>query len=188
MNKESIKILQGNLDSLVRKYNILINDNSFNEALNIMKNIDAVTRELQYIGENVITSDITIKNDWYDILKLFVEKKISHRIELEYGNNAEVKHRGTGKTTALFRLSNDYKIPILVKNYEREHIELEKLSKSLGLHIAVVDLKMLNMVQYRKCDVILVDEMTKFDFDVDSQRSRENILNSKVVVGFTNNL
>lgn len=188
MFKETVKRkLQDDIEFLLEKHSKEIIKEHIGDALNIMKDIDIALNQLSKILD-LPNETYSIKNDWYDILKIFIEKKMSQRIYLEYGGNAEVKHRGTGKTTALLRLSNDYNIPILVKNYEREHTELEKHANLLGLHIIVIDFKMLNLAQFKKHDILLIDEMTKFDFDIDNQRSREYILNNKIIIGFKNNL
>lgn len=55
MKKESIKKLQDNLDVLVEIHTNLINEGKFNEAYNVMKNVDAITRQLQYMGVTIIT-------------------------------------------------------------------------------------------------------------------------------------
>lgn len=193
MKQDLINSLKKDISLLIEKHSNEIAKDNFGQALNIMKDIDATLYQLKIITDINEEFDLNkkdnIKNGWYDILKFFVETKQPQLIQLDYTNKENViKHRGTGKTTALLRLSNDYNLPILVKNFEREHNELDKLSKSIGLHIIVVDLKMLNMVQYRTHDVLLVDENTKFDFTNDNLRGYENKLDSKILIGFKNNL
>ena len=180
MKKNNVKVLQDKLDDLVEMYGKLIDKFNFNEALNVMKNIEIIIRQLQILGENVVTGDYTFKTDWYDILKFFIEKKQSQLIQLDYvSHEKELVHRGTGKTTTLFKLSNDYRIPILVKNYEKEHEELENFADKLGLHIIVVDTRMLNKKQFEKIDILLVDENT----DMSNIVFRgSNIL--KTIIGF----
>lgn len=68
MKQESIRMLQDNLDNLVVKHNILIKDNKFGEALNVMKNIDAITYQLKRLGVLFITD--TNENT----IELYVEK------------------------------------------------------------------------------------------------------------------
>lgn len=133
----------------------------------------------KYVSEQIIEN--YNKQNWYDILKFFVETKQSQLIQLDYtSNEKQMIHRGTGKTTALLKLSNDYNIPILVKSYEKEHNELEKIANKFGFNISVVDTRMLNMKQYEKIDILLVDE----NIDMNSVVLRgSDIL--KTIIGFS---
>lgn len=184
MKKESINILQSTLDKLVEKHTSLINFRKYNKALNVMKNIEAVTRQLKDLGVSIIIEE---KNnqflDWYNLLKFFIDSKQSQLIELDYSSmENEKKHRGTGKTTALFKLSNDYNIPILVENYQNEHIDLISRANDMGFHILVVDRKMLNLPQFRHKEIILVDE--KISLELYKNSLRDNILDEKIIIGF----
>ena len=186
MKQESLNLLQKNIDILSQKYDLTIKSGNFGEALNIMKNIDALTRQLDFIGQKVtITNDDTYKNPWYDILKFFIENKMPQLIKLNYSTNEnELKHKGTGKTTALLRLSQDYNIPIFTDNYQRFEPELKRKAKDLNLHIKVLDYKMLNMKQFQKDEVLLVDENTNID-NIDGFFFKGNMSLPKIIIGFT---
>lgn len=110
-------------------------------------------------------------------MKYFIETKQPQLIDLVYKDNgAEMKHRGTGKTTALVRLSHDYKIPIYTSKIHSS--ALKDREKELNLSVIIIDdLRGLNMVQYKNKNMILIDEMTDID-KIDRDRY--------VVIGFTN--
>lgn len=121
-------------------------------------------------------NSIKVKNHWYDILKFFVENKIPQLIELDYSNHEnELKHRGTGKTSAIVRLSNDYNIPIYT-NKPYYNVGLIDRNKEFNLNAIIVDdISKLNMSQYNK-GILLVDEVTNIS-KIDT--------NHFTIIGFT---
>ncbi|MDF2588205.1 MAG: hypothetical protein K0S41_2046 [Anaerocolumna sp.] len=188
MKQESIKLLQNNLDNLVTKYDLLIKNNNYNEALNVMKNIEIILRQLKELGVSAFTneeSDVKGKLlDWYAVLKFFIDTKQPQLIDLKYSPvDIQDKHRGTGKTTTLLRLSNDYNIPIFTDNYKLYEPELKRKASNLNLHITVLDYRMLNMKQYENIEILLVDENTNIN---NSSLRGNNIL--KIFIGFKNNI
>lgn len=186
MKRENIIKLQRSLDNLIEIHNQLILSNKFNEALNVMKNIEAITRQLrEFDSPIVIESEENSHLDWYNVLKFFIETKQSQLIELDYSDKEnEKKHRATGKTTALLRLSNDYNIPILIRYNDPNNIEhklIKEKAEAMNLNVVCVDLKMLNLAQYKNYDVLLIDESTYFCL---KHKLDSSILKNKVLVGF----
>jgi len=125
-----------------------------------------------------IIKDYDRDNKWYDILKFFIDSNQSQLIELDYSNKTEeVKHHGTGKTTALIRLANEYNLPVIT---DKIHFNLLKdIEKSLNLTVNIVnDLSILAMPQYKNINTVLIDENTNSRF-----------INSKyTIIGFKNNI
>jgi len=176
MKQESLNLLQKNIDILSQKYDLAIKSDNFGEALNIMKNIDALTRQLDFIGQKVtITTNDTYKNPWYDVLKFFIETGQPQLIRLDYTSlDAEKKHRGTGKTTALLQLSNDYNIPIVFTGNDSIRItqDLKDRAKNLGLTTTVIEYK--RGLRFSQ-DIILIDEGTRLC----------DLPDNKIIIGFT---
>lgn len=187
MKRENIIKLQRSLDNLIEIHNQLILSNKFNEALNVMKNIEAITRQLKDLDLPIIIEEEKYEQflDWYNVLKFFIETKQSQLIELDYSDKEnEKKHRATGKTTALLRLSNDYNIPILIRYNDPNNIEhklIKEKAEAMNLNVVCVDLKMLNLAQYKNYDVLLIDESTYFCL---KHKLDSSILKNKVLVGF----
>lgn len=189
MKRENIIKLQRSLDNLIEIHNQLILSNKFNEALNVMKNIEAITRQLKDLDLPIIIEEEKYEQflDWYNVLKFFIETKQSQLIELDYSDREnEKKHRATGKTTALLKLSNDYNIPILVSNYKSEYSDLKNKADALGLHITMVDIKMINLMQFRDTQILLVDENTsKYLLSNEfKERYRGINLDNRILIGF----
>jgi hypothetical protein len=227
MNTNDLIIKLGeNLETLTVQYTKCITTSNYNEALNIMKNIDMVVKQLKELDFQTFTSKYgtndsetgeeikelaiwkqngfgqiknhevfkiiesgtisganikrclnnEIHNDWYNILKFFIETKQSQLINLDYTNHEnEMKHRGTGKTTAIVRLSSDYRIPIYSSKIHSAL--LKDIQKELNLDAVIIDdIKLLNMRQYSCKGIILVDELTDIS-KIDSEKF--------IIVGFT---
>lgn len=166
MKKENVTMLQDSLDLLMYKYNELLGKGSYNEALNVMKNFEMVIRQLQNLGENIIVPDNQFF-DWYSVLKFFIETKQSQLIQLDYtSHEKELVHRGTGKTTALVRLSSDYRIPIYTKKYYMT--TFNDRAKEFNLNpIIVTEIRDLNLRQYNQKNIILIDELNKEELNTD---------------------
>jgi len=189
MKKESVIELQKSLDKLISAHSKLISEGRINEAFNVMKNVESITRQLREFGVPITIEEESNNQflDWYSVLKFFIETKQSQLIELDYSNRKnEMKHRATGKTTTLLKLSNNYGIPILVKNYQSDGHNLEEYAKTMGLHVRIVDLRMLDMLQFQNIDILLVDEATTFyilsdDFKINHRGTN---LHNKILIGF----
>ena len=165
-------------------------ESSFNNVFNtITKNWDTMSTDIKdsickFVGgkkdKNIVSSIVeeSIKldkaNPWYDFLKYFITNKQNQLLKLDYSSmEAQNQHRGTGKTSAIVRLSNDFNIPIYTNN---SHIStLRDRAKELKLNpIILSEIRQLNLPQYEKCNMVLVDEMTDSNL----------IPDYKIIVGF----
>lgn len=179
MKQKSIEILQDNLDGLVRKYDVLVKDDKFNESLNVIKNIESTIKQLVYLNVPIINNEEDSEFlDWYSVLKLFIETKQSQLINLDCSSiDAQIKHRGTGKTTALLQLANDYDIPIYCNGHIGTIQILKDKAKCLNIRPTIIDNKRdFNLVQLKNQEIILVDENTYLD----------DLPKDKIIIGFTN--
>lgn len=123
-------------------------------------------------------------NKWYEILKVFIEAKQSQLIRLDYSNKEEeLKHRGTGKTESLIKLSNDYDIPILTGEYGNCKSFIKKRASDLNLNVTVLDYKTLNTKQFENVDMLLVDE----DMSTRSDDHLMEFYKNKIFIGFKRN-
>lgn len=171
MKQESLDLLQNNIDELTKKYDTLVKNNSFGEALNVMKNIDALTRQLDFIGQKV-----TIKPnnndkfyDWYNVLKFFIETKQPQLIQLDYSTEEKtMRHRCTGKTTALTRLSIEYNIPILSKQVQSFVYKDRSDELQIASPIVISDRSKM-LLQYTSKKIFLVDEF-ELPFEIDKDK------------------
>lgn len=176
MKQESVKLLQNTLDGLIKTYNNLLRDGKYNEALNVMKNVEMVIRQLKELGITTITEEKAEDKflDWYNVLKFFIETKQSQLIKLDNSSEeSEKKHRGTGKTTTLCKLSNDFGIPIYTS--PQYQFVFEDRAKELGIKITTVN----HPLQIQD-EIILVDEASSL-LNKDKISGTKNIL-----IGFTN--
>ena len=180
MKQESVKLLQDLLDEMIKTYNDLLKDGKYNEALNVMKNVEMTIRQLKELGVSTITESKAEGKflDWYSVLKFFIETKQSQLIKLDNSSEeSEKKHRGTGKTITLCKLSNNYGIPIYTSP-QRKFV-FEDRAKELGIRATIIDdLKMLKMFQLKNKEIILVDEGV--DTTSDIFRGID-----KIIIGFT---
>ena len=112
-----------------------------------------------YEGKSVlIEKHKSRSNQWYNILKFFIETKQSQLIQLGYSTEEdELKHRCTGKTSAIVRLANDFNIPIYTNKLYCD-VGLIDRSKEFNANTIIVDdLSKLNIEQCNK-GILLVDE------------------------------
>lgn len=175
MKKESVKKLQDNLDVLVEIHTNLINEGKFNEAYNVMKNIDVITRQLKDWGIPIITENEVSDSflDWYDILKFFIETKQSQLIELEYSSiEAQNKHRGTGKTFNIAKLAAEYNLTIYEPSKTKQSIFYDRL-KELGIDTKI---SFINSLRGHRGKIILIDETTNVDVDINNIDYINNVL------------
>lgn len=175
MKQESINLLQDILDGLIKTYNNLIRNGKYNEALNVMKNVDMIVRQLKELGRTAIREEKEDNFlDWYSVLKFFIETKQPQLIKLDNSSEeSEKKHRGTGKTTTLCKLSNDYGIPICTS--PQYQFVFEDRAKELGIHITTV-----NHPRQIQGEIVLVDEALSL-LNKDTFSGTKNTL-----IGFTN--
>lgn len=158
MKKESIKLMQDNLDFLVQKHSELLRSGKYNEALNVMKNVDSMVRQLRELGISLDDNEL----DWYSVLKFFIETKQSQLIYLDYSSKENIaKHRGTGKTTAIVKLATEFNLPIYEPNNRQQLVYLDKLNQ-LG---KTTNLEFVNYIDNGLSEIILVDETAKINLD-----------------------
>lgn len=179
----SVKLLRENLDNLIKSHDTLIKQNKFNEAFNVMKNVHIITEQLRHLGFSVIDEeDVSTDSeilDWHNVLKFFIENKIPQIIQLDCTDeNAISKHRGTGKTTTILKLSSEHKIPVLYNNSEAGIREVKDMASLLNLKPIIIRSECeMNLKQYNN-KIMLVDEHSCLD----------NINTDKyMVIGFTKN-
>lgn len=177
MKQESIKLLQENLDMLVSLNSKLVHEGKFNDAFNVMKNFDCAVKQLASLNIPIIfenTKDGKIL-DWYNVLKFFIDTKQPQIIKLNNSNKDEqIKHRGTGKTYSLLKLSSDFKLPIITNN--SNYNNLIETSDYLGLDTLILNKSsMLCMGQFKNNSIVLVDEGT----DIPN-------IKDKIIIGFSN--
>jgi hypothetical protein len=176
MKQESVKLLQKNLDTLTNTYDQFIANGKYNEALNVIKNLEMVIRQLQHLG----VEDIIIKSEenteyfspWYNLLEYFVKTKQSQLITLDYSSiETQTKHRATGKTTAIVRLAHDYNIPILTSRKSESIL----LGRAKELNLTINPIKEQGLALYNNSKVLLIDE----NFKIDKQDYKD-----KIIIGF----
>lgn len=179
MKQEIINNLKNDIDLLFKKHSQEIIKDNIGQAFNIMKDIDIALCQLKTLtdsNDEFETIQITINNKWYDVLKFFIETKQPQLIKLDYTSHEnQFKHRGTGKSTAIVRLSNDYKIPIYSSKIHSSI--LKDRVKELNLNSVIVDdIRLLNMQQYSCKGIVLVDELTDIN-KIDTDKF--------IIIGFT---
>lgn len=207
MKMSNIKMLEGNLDSLIKTYGIYIENHNFKEAFNVMKNINSVMlilRDLEYINaEDNATAENNGIIDWYSILEFFVKNEIPKMIKLEYEvedkkSNTDADEtstsivlrsdgyitfgRRTGKTTALAKLSDKYNIPIYTDN-QHSGREIEKKAIDLGLkNVEIIYIPTGSCLpQGLSHKLALVDDST----DIDALKEHNDKYNNKCkYIGF----
>lgn len=168
MKQKATELLKKDIGILLQKHSESVLKGDIGSAINIMKDIDFSLAQLNKLdGIEIETNETQDENgflNWYEVLKFFIETEQSQLIELGYSSiNEEMKHRGTGKTTALLQLAHDYNLPIIV-NSAIANVYRDKI-KELGLKVNMVtDLSKLSMAQYKNIDTILIDENTNSRF------------------------
>lgn len=189
MESNSIKILNDNLDILVKRYDLCVKNNNFGESLNVLKNIDMLhSKIIDFAGKVEIkeSENVELKSsnstgwnkvdtnflDWYNVLKFFIDSKQSQLIELDYSDAK--KHRQTGKTYALYKLSSDLNIPIYTNKINND---MNWLRKQFSLNPTFVTKQNLNLKQYKDLEILLVDEWTSYDLE-------DYIIKNYKVIGF----
>jgi hypothetical protein len=171
MKQELINNLKQDIVLLLEKHSKEIAKDNIGQAFNIMKDVDITLCQLKTltgINDDFETPKKTIHKGWYDVLKFFIDTKQPQLIKLDHSSREnEMKHRATGKTSAIVRLSNDYKIPIYTSKIHSS--DLKAREKELNLNAVIVDdIRLLNMQQYSIKGIVLVDELTdisKIDID-----------------------
>lgn len=176
--------LQKDIEVLLERHSREITKERLGDALNIIKDIDIAMGQLRRISDmekypicdkSKLNLDEAYKNPWYDVLKFFIETGQPQLIRLDYTSlDAEKKHRGTGKTTALLQLSNDYNIPIVFTGNDSIRItqDLKDRAKNLGLTTTVIEYK--RGLRFSQ-DIILIDEGTRLC----------DLPDNKIIIGFT---
>ena len=66
---------------------------------------------------NVTDKKNSPDNKWEDLLRTFIENKQTMIFELSYDNDAQKKHRCTGKTPAIEKLAVEYDLPLLTTRF-----------------------------------------------------------------------
>ena len=176
MKQSGNEILKKDIALLLQKHTESIIKNEIGAAFNIMKDIDLALDQLSKITDIEVENEQQKSDGWYNVLKFFIETRQSQLIKLDHSSREnETKHRDTGKTTAIARLSSDYNIPIYCSQTHSR--VLRDIEKELNLNaIIITDLSKLSLRQYSQKGIILVDELTDIS-KIDIERF--------IIIGFT---
>ena len=177
-SKGLVNILKKDIALLLKKHSDLISkdgvERNMGQAINIMKDVDIALRQLSNIvhleANYGLDFSLDVENDngdnhmlnWYNILEFFIKNDIPQIIQLPYEEQEDqLKHRATGKTYTLVRLSHDYNIPIFVGSSGHQISILRDRAKELNLKdITIVDNNTIHSKQYSNKKLFLVDEVT----------------------------
>lgn len=183
MTQKASELLKKDIGVLLQKHSNAVSKDEIGAAFNIMKDIDISLAQLSKINDIEVETKNPQENtkllDWYVVLKFFIETKQQQIIKLNYLNReSQMKHRGTGKTSTIVRLSSDLRIPIFTN--KNSGLLLRNREKELNLNAIIIDdIKLLNMPQYKKSGIVLIDEMTDSS-SIDTE--------SFIIIGFSNNI